>query len=514
MSRLENKVARAHMRSQGAYLFIVLWTLLVWQTIRGSDLWHTEEFQISDHHTAHFVGYSDALNWMFLPLLLVASVFFLRLAIVVLIGSKEQPPPLATVACSEEARDKVLDALQSLRSRKTLVAVALASLLINIVDAFGPMRQAMNPSKDGDVILVCNAPVTFSKSLETIAPRDKYVQQALIIVNPDSSKWPDRVTLVVPCTTSGWGSAISEPDWTVMSVVRDRGNTGLANPYTLSQISLNAIAYTQQLFVTFCGIWLLVIVFGHNITYLKALTSNALNEKGHVVQNETGLRGSVRLNFFDRQGKFGLGDLDASFGMSVCLAAIAGVVLLFSRWHNAAPLLVGAEISKLEVGLEQILGLLAVSYKTLPDFGQVVLVVSFMLILVATLLPCGVKLLPMFRGRKNATDVFAIMMPVGPWSEGGKWTSWPSDESERSKHLDQARAKFREQYFWPTGSVGAWAYFWFIFYVALNVFCPAFTISAPLASIGAQAVLLGLSLVLAGGFLKLVNLCESLTLKE
>lgn len=500
---MDNSI-RAHLRDHAPYVLVAVLGLASMLAANFAGVWHTQVLPISPIHEVSFKGYSNAWNWLSLPCILVVGVSAIRITLTQFAGNRTSPPVISSLGIDENARNGIRDALSELRSWKTITVVFFVALLVNLIDLSDTLRILLNPARDKTekVLLVCGKPVGVRKG-EAWRQDDPYVVASGVIYKDLKSE----SMIEVSCDTPNWETAIHEPDWTVMALAKEH-RSGFANTYMHKQLAVIFVAYLQQLCAGFLGIWVLWITFRHNRLYLSLVTNCRPGAKR--------AGGLIWLDFADPVNKFGLSHAHAAFSLSMWMTAVVGIALLASRWANSDIALGNLPGGDADFGF--FLKLIPLAFNSLNDVGQGVLEIGFGLLLLSSLMPAWVKIRPGFMGIKDTNEALQTMMPSGDWkpdpSVGARGSCWPDAPSLQKKHIEDAIARLNKQFFWPSGSSDAFLYFSFVFYIAINVVVPVFSLVFWVETIAVQCMFIAGACGLAWLFLRLIDLLERVATKQ
>lgn len=264
---------------------------------------------------------------------------------------------------------------------------------------------------------------------------------------------------------------IAERDWTVMALGTRADGSRLISP--ACNIAFNAAAYVQQLVITVFGLALLTVFFRHNWFFLRSI---------YVRHRRRPDKPPIRIRLDTGEGRFGFEDAARAFNLQVGLAAVAGLLVVMSRWNN-----VTVDIAKTLADLnapdvpQTIAAILDSAH--FPDTGQWILFVSWCALIGTISMPSLVKFLPFryARCRSHVSEYLRCLIPDGPWPD-----RWSFGEKPDSRALETVSSKFRDNAFWPTGDGAAYWLFLIAFWVNFNVLFPAFSFDAIPASLALQ----------------------------
>jgi hypothetical protein len=182
-----------------------------------------------------------------------------------------------------------------------------------------------------------------------------------------------------------------------------------------------------------------VLLLRHNLYFLSRIY-----QRRRARRNKLGPYIVVDWCHLDK--RFGFGGANHAFNCEIRILALAGILLLASRYHN-----VPAEQSRsLYDAIPVLLKLVKLDFTdvdklraiggTLPDVGQWMLIISWLLLLVIISIPAGVKFLPF--GDRDGLD----MDRTRYLKEFMPDQRWPGDEK-----IDETARMFARNSFWPTG---------------------------------------------------------------
>jgi hypothetical protein len=362
------------------------------------------------HDSGDFIGYLSARNWVSLILTLPVVLWVLRWVVSTLDPGNEKVPPVVNL----------FPAAQEDLARKDLNGVFFSP--VNLCAAIGVMLivQASDFAEVGGLYL---------------------------------RRFLDASQLKV--------EDIRERDWSVMKILDPHVGPVLGN------LAATITAYSVQFTVGVLAFLILILLLRHNLYFISRIY-----QRRRARRNST--RPYIVVNWDHGDGRFGFGCANHAFNCEVRILALAGVLLLASRFHN-----VGAQQSRLFYeALPVLLKLLKLEVTdlakldavsgTLPDIGQRILVLSWLLLLVVISIPTLVKFLPF--GAKEGLD----MDRTGYLKEFVPEELWPGDAK-----IDETAKKFAKNSFWPTGDNRA---LW-LFGIAMMVF---FVMAFPLRPIAGR----------------------------
>jgi uncharacterized membrane protein YdcZ (DUF606 family) len=360
------------------------------------------------HDHNGFTGYLSSRNWTSLVLVLPAVIWVLRWVVLTLAPMDGSVPPIVKLFGSEEQ--------QALAGRE-LKDIFLSP--VNFYAAIGVMLIV----QASDFAEVCGL----------------YLHRFL---DPRHLQMQD----------------IREPDWSVMRILDSHVGPVLSN------LSVTVLAYAVQFAVGVMAFFIIVLLLRHNLYFL-----GRIYQRRRARRNQVGPYIIIDWDHLDKH--FGFGGANHAFNCEVRILAVAGLLVLASRYHN-----VPAQQSKtLYDAIPVLLKLLKLDFTnmdklgavggTLPDVGQWILMLSWLFLLGVISIPAGVKFLPF--GDRDGLD----MDRTRYLKEFVPDERWPGDNN-----IDETSRKFAKNSFWPTGDGRA---LW-LFGIAMTVF---FVMAFPLRPI-------------------------------
>ena len=361
-----------------------------------------------------FIGYLSARNWVSLILVLPVVLWILRWIASTLDPVDDETPPINLADQKKPPIVKLFDVERQAPAQKELHDTFFSPL--NFLAAFLVMLvlQATDFAEVGGLYL------------------RRFVHPSKLSLND-----------------------IREQDWSVMRIL-----DGHLGP-VLTNLGATLVAYSVQFAVGLLAFLILIILLRHNLYFLYRIY-----QRRRAEQNPK--RPYIIVNWDHRDGRFGFGEANHAFNCEVRILALAGVLLLASRFHNVPAQLSQQFYEALPVLLKLLkldfdhLDELADMSKTVPDVGQWILVLSWLVLLAVISIPALVKFLPF--GAKDGLDMdrTAYLKEFQPEDR------WPGDAA-----IDDTAKKFAKNSFWPTGDSRA---LW-LFGVAMTVF---FVLAFPL----------------------------------
>ena len=223
---------------------------------------------------------------------------------------------------------------------------------------------------------------------------------------------------------------IREKDYFVMRILDD----DLASVW--KNLATAALSYTVQFLVGLLAFLVVIVLLRHNLFFVSRVYQ----------RRRDGIRPHLVIDWDHGDKHFGFGEANLVFNRQVVILMIAGILLLWSRFHN-----ISADQSRgLLDAIPDLLFFLKLDFShvkhlsllgaTLPDFGQTILVLSWLLLLAVISLPALVKFLPF--GKKGAFNIDRTdyLKEFKPSQE------WPADAK-----VDDIASRFAGHSFWPTG---------------------------------------------------------------
>jgi len=240
---------------------------------------------------------------------------------------------------------------------------------------------------------------------------------------------------------------VEEMDWSVMF------HAGVISK------SSNAIfcvfAYIVQFLITLLGIFGIAFLTSHNLFFLDRIYQRSRVAAGEEDQY-------ITLDLEDVNRCFGFRAANSAFNTQVIALAIAGMVILFSRFAN-----VTAVDNSLGIG-ELLNWSSLVDMTFFPDIGQILLAIGWFLTLFIVSSPALVKLIPRLPIVGGSSDL-SIESYLREFLTDAQWR-YGDNPSE--KQINLMAAKFAHNGFWPTGDNRASQLFFFSFWVFLVILYP------------------------------------------
>lgn len=371
----------------------------------------------SFHHLSNFYrGYFDSYNWTAYIIVLPLSLFILRRVARNLGGdtsfSVRGEIPLVNLISKTESNSTLIKEELSkalIGSGTTYFIVICIALLINIKDLFEVLEIYWKG---------------FHGHFESINPREK--------------------------------------DWSVFFV------TGKSNIY--GNLFLIIVAYIQQIILTVIGLSLIVVIFKHNLFFLKRIYQR-------VRSGPMPKPGEIIVNIEDHEQCFGFRTAHPAFNLQIGCLVISGFIILISRLMNSDSaqndllynFLAKSRDSLLVWNLKHINTYLqAFSIGAhMPDFGQFIMAVCWFLFLVIVSMPSFVKLLPSIYEKKIGLSMTNYLKSFLPDNA----LHWSKPEPTKAE-IDETAKNFALNSFWPSGDGRAKVLFFFSFIVFLEILFP------------------------------------------
>jgi len=251
---------------------------------------------------------------------------------------------------------------------------------------------------------------------------------------------------------------IREPDWSVMRILDSHASAVFAN------LTVTVIAYSVQFVVGLLAFLVVVLLLRHNVYFLTRIYQRRREKRNNIGPY-------IIVNWDHGDSRFGFGEANHAFNCEIRILALAGILLLASRFHNVPAQrsldlydAIPGSLKLLKLDFTEVHKLGAIG-GTLSDLGQWILVLSWLLLLVVISLPALVKFLPFAAKDGLDMDRTSYLKEFVPEER------WPGDGK-----IDETAKKFAKNSFWPTGDNRA---LW-LFGIAMTVF---FVMALPLRPI-------------------------------
>jgi hypothetical protein len=272
------------------------------------------------------------------------------------------------------------------------------------------------------------------------------------------------------------GARVTEHDWAFMYLagISDKG----------ANLQLVACAYFLQLTLF---VFRFLAIFGmcaHNLFFLR-----------HVWQRRraaTGDRPLIRIDLDDEEHCFGLRGASEAFNTQVVLLVLGGAGILLSRFANVAV------ADGIGWGDVLVWPPVAPPGVHLPDTGQWILAVAWLLSMVVVSMPVLVKLLPLFGPRGPEITTLEFLRECLP-DASVDLTGRP-----QAARIEEVAGRFATHSLWPAGDNRAAFLFTFSMMVLLAVFYPLRIADTSLL-IAAGLLLIGCAWLLQRGLFALLR---------
>jgi hypothetical protein len=370
-----------------------------------------------------FQGYWERIQWPLWVIILPIAAFYLRWMAKQIgpVLSREllaPPPPIIDLIKTKDAA--YADLRIALLGPANLFAALLMTFVFHVVD----MAQIGGIYLSG-VTQVCRSEASPTPQGAT----ERAAAPCAQLYDPDG-RLP---RLSVPFL--GWRFE-SGADWPVAYL-----RPGARGPSKWQNVALTASAYSVQFAGVFIGFLAITLILRHNLFFL-----NRVYQRRRVTRGDEA--SYIHINIDDVDKCFGFRKANDAFNAQLVVLAIAGTLILDTRFTNAGP----RE------------GILAGLF---PDVGQWLALLSWFLAMVIISLPMLVKLLPRLPARNAEKAPASLVDYLREFLSDEDWACGPDTPPEE---IGTVAGQFAENAFWPTGDNRAWqlyfASFW-VFFIAL-----------------------------------------------
>lgn len=247
----------------------------------------------------------------------------------------------------------------------------------------------------------------------------------------------------------------------------------MSNPANRSlywkDMGLVVIAYTCQFGIILFAISLVILLFRHNVFYLKSiyLRSRAAHAPSGAM---------VPLNFEASDLCFGFHSLFMVFNVQLLVLGVAGAYTLVSRSSNSNTTALSTCLSKLSNGEFKFAEFWGAVFGNLPSLfptvGQRLFPIAWMAVFAIILLPAFVKLLPVpLMFRNNQIDAKDYLLEFLPPDSG---IALKTNNLQNEADVDATASKFSRQSFWPVSQTSAEFFSVVAFFVFFLILTPVF----------------------------------------
>jgi hypothetical protein len=255
--------------------------------------------------------------------------------------------------------------------------------------------------------------------------------------------------------------ASGQMDWSVMFLVGRHCFVGTPVIGETANLAFVILAYSAQFATGVIAVLVLATFLRHNLFFVT-----------HVYQRRWARRLDASHLVIDiadagRNGLFGFGAAIPAFNLQVGVTAIAGVLMLGSRFRHTTSEMFDS-LYTLEIKIEEPLSTakdwidkLSVRDTLAGDPGQWFLVAMWLLMMFIVSIPAIVKFLPMISGTGPNLTKTEFLKEFFPESV------WPGDD-----RVDGIAKQFARNSFWPTGDGRARWLFMAAFFVLLLLLYP------------------------------------------
>jgi predicted Ser/Thr protein kinase len=265
-----------------------------------------------------------------------------------------------------------------------------------------------------------------------------------------------------------------ELDWTVQFVA---GRVSVsANAW------LVVLAYSAQVLLHSLGVMLVVLLFRHNLFYLRRVYQRHRAPR-HSIDEQ------VVLDFDDVERCFGLRALHGTFNYQILMLIIGGLLMIASRLMNVDRTPIGLQY---EAALSTLLPDGAAARMTraagfgladlFPDVGQIMLAIGWVVCFVVVAMPSFVKFLPLADKRVRLVGRLEYLLEFIPPT-----TSVPTSTPEE---VDRLAMKFARSSFWPAGDERARTLYTIAYFVFFMMVVPVPPTSSAALAMHVVAMLL------------------------
>ena len=297
-------------------------------------------------------------------------------------------------------------------------------------------------------------------------------------------------------------------------------------------IGLYTLTTFEQFLLTTFALFILILIYIFNRKYISTFYVR-FRHTSEMDSIEHTKKIAFVLDFKDDNLQFGLGGMARIFNWELMLAIIIGIIMLFSRYANVE----SGEITDLwresYITFQQVLTgadpkeiSLEAFRKMLPDAGQWLLVIGWLVLAFVIMRPASVKLLPLrlhlFPVSTKLSRTILRLLPhravspkdgrvsylmqfIHPDSDWGRILArdptGDQEKKQRSDLIDEIAKKFGENTFWPTGNQRAQEGIFFSVVIWLLLLFPINPIYNPKTGFIAVITMIVFSLFLTGFYL-------------
>lgn len=210
------------------------------------------------------------------------------------------------------------------------------------------------------------------------------------------------------------------------------------------------VAHIPQFIIVFIAFMLISEVLLHNLFYLDLIyrRSKDLSDKD--------IKSHIVLNFNDPAKSFGLRDIHVIFNLQLLILVVTGLFCLVSRFAYVT------EDKRVDV-LERQFPKLS---DTLPEFGQYIILIAWLIAFLIVLIPSFVKFLPIFSNKEGWALKSYLIEFITLKDEQEIFPMATDDE------IDNIAEKFVRSSFWPIGDDIARFMLYYVFTVFLLLVFP------------------------------------------
>jgi hypothetical protein len=235
---------------------------------------------------------------------------------------------------------------------------------------------------------------------------------------------------------------MSEWDWTSYFLAAPSKRNLLRN------LALVLVAYPSQFLMVLFAMTLLIILFRHNLYFLKSIYTRSRRGRNDPAD-------FIALDFDDPERRMGMGPLGTLFNAQMIVLIVAGALTLTSRYLSARLGPVKDYIRTLDYGEfinppKVLLGPPYSGSELFPDPGQKLFAIVWLIMFAAVMMPALAKCLPLRPWGFREPGVLAFLrefVPPNRWKKANR-----TDEE-----VTALAQSFACQSFWPVGDASAQA---------------------------------------------------------
>ena len=286
---------------------------------------------------------------------------------------------------------------------------------------------------------------------ELLARENLWLAIVLVVVFTIADAW-EPLKCAYGALAGGAACMPQERDWSVMFVNPSAGVALWPN------LLHDSLAFAVQALAVGLAFLLVILCFRHNLLFTRSVYQE-------VRAASFDSRPYIAVDFDDNNRCFGFKATHLAFNTQVWALVVAGPIFLVTRIPNTVPQQkdvlanVPAALLKLFTDRDpQPLATILSTVSLFHDFGQVMILVGWLIMCATVMMPMLVKFLPLAPPRPT-WQVVPFLREFFPEKR------WPLSANPSDKAVGALANKFARNAFWPTGNKRAMLLFFFAFFI-------------------------------------------------